>query len=122
MLGNCLLVGIGGFAGAIGRYAVTRWLGQKGSGRVPRGTLFVNLTGSFLLGWLVGSGAGHEAQLLIGTGFMGAYTTFSTFHYESLQFGLQRAWAPLVMYLGISASLGILLAYAGFWLGGTGAG
>ncbi|WP_031407781.1 fluoride efflux transporter CrcB [Geobacillus vulcani] len=111
-----LLVMIGGFFGAICRYAVSRWAARR-SPRFPLGTLIVNLLGSFLLGWLAGSGAADAEKLLIGTGFMGAFTTFSTFKWESVQMMQQRQWAKVIGYVAATYSCGILLAWFGWQLG-----
>ncbi|BBW95332.1 fluoride efflux transporter CrcB [Geobacillus icigianus] len=111
-----LWVMIGGFFGAICRYAVSRW-GARRSPRLPLGTLIVNLLGSFLLGWLAGSGAADAEKLLVGTGFMGAFTTFSTFKWESVQMMQQRQWAKVSGYVAVTYSCGILLAWVGWQLG-----
>ncbi|AMX82671.1 camphor resistance protein CrcB [Geobacillus subterraneus] len=118
-----LLVMIGGFFGAICRYAVSRWAARR-SPRFPLGTLIVNLLGSFLLGWLAGSGAADAEKLLVGTGFMGAFTTFSTFKWESVQMmqrkqqGKTRTYLVVVCsYLVVTYSFGVLLAWLGYHLG-----
>lgn len=51
----------------------------------PIATFLINITGAFLLGYIIGSGVTTGWQLLLGTGFMGAFTTFSTFKLESVQ-------------------------------------
>ncbi|ADI25836.1 fluoride efflux transporter CrcB [Geobacillus sp. C56-T3] len=111
-----LFVAIGGFFGAICRYAVSRWAVRR-SPRFPIGTLIVNLLGSFLLGWLAGSGAADAAKLLVGTGFMGAFTTFSTLKWESVQMMQQRQWAKVVVYLAATYLLGVCLAWIGYHVG-----
>ncbi|MFM1650954.1 fluoride efflux transporter FluC [Brevibacillus sp. B_LB10_24] len=108
------LVAAGGFLGAILRYGITRWMGRKVPGRFPYGTLTVNLLGSFLLGWLTGTGLTSAALLFLGTGFTGAFTTFSTLNWESLQAGRVIA----AVNLAVSYTVGILLAFAGYWAGG----
>jgi CrcB protein len=114
MVWQGFLVAAGGFLGATLRYGITRWLGKKASGGFPYGTLTVNLLGSFLLGWLTGTGFGSAALLFLGTGFTGAFTTFSTLNWESLQAGR----ADAVLNLTVSYTVGILLAFAGYWAGG----
>ncbi|MGJ3221741.1 fluoride efflux transporter CrcB [Geobacillus thermoleovorans] len=111
-----LLVMMGGFFGAICRYAVSRWAARR-SPRFPIGTLIVNLLGSFLLGWLAGSGAADTEKLLVGTGFMGAFTTFSTFNWESVQMMQQRQWAKVVVYLAATYLCGVWLAWFGYRVG-----
>lgn len=112
------LVSAGAFVGSIARVAISQWTTRKYPRlSFPLGTLFVNLTGAFLLGWMYGADASSTVKLLLGTGFMGAYTTFSTFTYESLQMGLNKRWVSFAVYLGMSATLGILLAYLGVIFG-----
>lgn len=88
-----IYVGVGGFLGANARYWVSLWVnawsGNMTGWRVPFGTAFVNITGSFLLAiFLVWStqkiGFSDQMKLLVGTGFFGAYTTFSTYANESI--------------------------------------
>ncbi|GGA42418.1 fluoride efflux transporter FluC [Paenibacillus physcomitrellae] len=111
-------VGIGGFAGAVCRYGSVTYLGKRFPSLVmPVGTLFVNLLGAFLLGLLTGLDANVQTILLLGTGFMGAFTTFSTFQYEMVQFSKQKRFGVAGQYLLLSVVLGLVLAYAGFELG-----
>jgi CrcB protein len=111
-----MLVAVGGFFGAISRYGIGLWANHRPS-RLPWGTLAVNLIGSFLLGVIVGSHVGGIVLLLLGTGYMGAFTTFSTFKVESIQLGRAKDWGALAAYLLVSYGTGLLLAFAGFWLG-----
>jgi fluoride exporter len=94
---NVLLVAAGGGLGALARYLLDHGVRSAfPASRFPLGTLLVNLWGSFVLGWLSGRYAGDpDAMLLIGTGFCGAFTTFSTFSYETVLLVRQReySWA-----------------------------
>ena len=85
MIRELLLIGVGGFFGAILRYIVSGIIPVKFG--LPTGTLMVNVIGSFILGFLLYSSLlapiPSEYKLLIGTGFCGALTTFSTFSYET---------------------------------------
>lgn len=109
-----LCVSIGGFLGAICRY----WVSQRlNSGRFPHGTLTVNLIGSFLLGCLVGGSMSREWMLLLGVGFMGAFTTFSTLHGECVQYYQNKEWRKMGIYLGVTYFLGIACAWIGYWIG-----
>jgi fluoride exporter len=111
-------VAVGGFAGAVSRYGSVTVLDRRFPAlRLPVGTLFVNALGALLLGLLVGLDVNTEMTLLIGTGFMGAFTTFSTFEYEMVQFGLQKHWGILSRYLLLSLVLGFGLFAAGYELG-----
>ncbi|KJE27762.1 fluoride efflux transporter CrcB [Geobacillus thermoleovorans] len=111
-----LFVAIGGFFGAMARYIVSRWAARR-SPRFPLGTLIVNLLGSFLLGWLAGSGAADAAKLLVGTGFMGAFTTFSTLKWESVQLIQQRQCVKSMAYLAVTYLFGVWLAWVGYHAG-----
>jgi CrcB protein len=86
---NWLLVAVGALVGAPARYLTDRAVQRRWSSGFPFGTLTVNLLGSLLLGILFGSqdhgGASADLVLLAGTGFCGAFTTYSTFSYETLR-------------------------------------
>lgn len=112
-----LSVAAGGFLGACARYGVGVWVNKRYPGLLPRATLGVNWTGSFLLGLLSGSNAGAGIGLFLGTGFMGAYTTFSTLNVELISLARRRAWTVGLGYLAATYGLGIALAYAGYRLG-----
>jgi len=112
-----LLIGIGGFFGAMARLALTRWFDKKWPSTIPIGTLIINLSGSLLLGFLFAKGGGSAVYLLFGVGFMGAYTTFSSFNVENVQLAKRREWKALVLYVAISYAMGIFFALLGFWIG-----
>jgi CrcB protein len=82
-------IGIGGFLGANARYLVSRLCADLFGARLPWGTFAVNVTGSFVLGFLLTLIThrmiphGDQFRLAIGVGFIGAYTTFSTFEFET---------------------------------------
>ncbi|MFC4112195.1 fluoride efflux transporter CrcB [Nonomuraea zeae] len=79
-----LMVLIGGAFGAMCRYALDRYVKQRAGTAFPWGTLAVNLLGAGLLGALHGAGTGTEVEALLGTGFCGALTTFSTFELDTV--------------------------------------
>jgi CrcB protein len=114
-LTNLVAIAGGGAAGALARYGTTlalaRWLGPA----FPWGTLAVNGLGSFLLGALVALGeadrAGPTARALVGTGFCGAFTTFSTFSVETLRMPPTLAFANVAANLTVSL-LAAALGYA----------
>jgi fluoride exporter len=84
-----LLVCAGGALGSGARYLVATWAARAYGASFPRGTLIVNVTGSLLLGIIMGVAGARdllspEARLFLGTGIMGGYTTYSSFNYETL--------------------------------------
>nr|WP_304214679.1 fluoride efflux transporter CrcB [Fredinandcohnia onubensis] len=114
---NIILVGVGGFFGAITRFAVSQFINKKFSFRIPIATLLVNLSGSFLLGFIIGMGIGGYAFLLLGTGFMGAFTTFSTFKLEGIQLHIGKRKKDFFIYNLLSYGGGIMLAFIGIEVG-----
>ncbi|MFT8322050.1 MAG: fluoride efflux transporter CrcB [Bacillus sp. (in: firmicutes)] len=114
---HIFLVGIGGFFGSIARYSISKKLNKKSPSATPWGTLTVNLAGAFLLGIINGAKADPMIILLIGTGFMGAFTTFSTLKLEMTKFYINKEQRKFLFYTIITYSLGILLAYLGYVIG-----
>lgn len=110
------MVGAGGFLGAIARFKVSGYMSNKFPSMFPYGTLAINLLGSFLLGLLLGHIEYSAILLFAGTGFMGAFTTFSTLKLDSVRLLEARAWLLWVLYTAFSYTFGILLAYLGYIL------
>lgn len=120
---NWVWIGAAGAAGAVARLLVGRWIdGRHGRRDLPWGTLAVNVTGSFLLGLLTGlaSGPGSlapDVKAVLGAGFLGAFTTFSTWQldlYQALRRGDRRS---AMMNSALSTGLGLMAAWAGLALG-----
>lgn len=115
---KCAIVGAGGFAGAVARYLVGGWAQQWWGPSFPYGTFIINVSGSFILGLFatlsIRYAWSEQWRLLIAIGFVGAYTTFSTFEYESIQLisegGRYRAAA---INLAGSVVAGFFAAYLG---------
>lgn len=117
-----LMVGIGGFLGAIARYLVDGWISRRMGALFPYGTFVINISGSFILGLFTTTITERfivhpHWRLLVAIGFVGAYTTFSTFEYETHKlleegsFGLALLNILLSVAIGLVAvRLGILLA------------
>lgn len=108
-----ILVGIGGMFGSITRYALGRFISRKSNTMFPIGTFIINITGAFLLGIATSYQASKGIYLLFGDGFLGAYTTFSTFMYEG--FNLFQDKEKLNAFIYVAGSL--LLGIVGFSIG-----
>lgn len=112
---QCGFIALGGALGALTRYFVGTWVTGKIGGSFPWGTFVINITGCFILGLfmtLVSERILRNPNIkpLITIGFVGAYTTFSTYEYETFQLG--SSLAALVNLLG-----SVVLGYGGVWLG-----
>lgn len=77
-----LLVGIGGGLGAVARYSIGKKVKEKNRFNLPVSTMIINISGSFLLGICIVKLYNPSAKLLLQTGFIGGFTTFSTFMVE----------------------------------------
>lgn len=110
---NFLLVGGGGFLGSVARYYVSGWATQiTHAGRFPVGTLVVNVTGCFLIGLLAGL-AEHAhllsppTRLFLLTGFLGGYTTYSAFAYETYFLGREHLALAALANIALQLLLGL---------------
>ena len=112
-----LAVALGGALGAVSRYLASGWLQDLANGFFPWGTLGVNVAGSFVLGfslvWLQGTVASAEMRALITIGFLGSFTTFSTFSYETMAMLRDGQWLRAGGYSLGSLVLGLLAVGAG---------
>lgn len=119
-----LLISLGAILGANARYWLGGWVNEKLGVAFPYGTLVVNLTGSFLLGLFLTLSTERFLidptwRWLIAIGFLGSYTTFSTYTYESLTLILSGQIRLGVLNLLSSTVLGALAALGGILLGRT---
>jgi fluoride exporter len=105
-----LLVALGAAVGAPTRYLADRYVRSRG---FPWGTLLVNVVGSALLGFLTALPVSPGLGALLGTGFCGALTTYSTFGYETLRLARAGARGRAVAYVAASAMLGVAAAMGG---------
>jgi CrcB protein len=110
-------IGLFGGIGAIARFWVDGAVSSRSGRRFPWGTLAVNLTGSLALGVLFGAGVGGDAMRLAGTGFLGGYTTFSTWMFESHRLGEDGELSAGAANLVASLALGLLAVWIGDRLG-----
>ena len=116
---KALYVGLGGFLGSAVRYWVDGWISTRFRGDFPLATFLINLTGSLFLGFFMALATERVAldprwRLFIAVGFVGAYTTFSTFEYETERLasagGHLLAWANVV--------LSVAGGFLAVWIGG----
>jgi len=117
-----LWISIGAVLGANLRYWVGDWAAQRFGSGFPYGTLLINLTGSFLLGLIISMSMENfiidpRLRLLLTVGFLGSYTTFSTYAYESVALISQGQWGLGLFNLIGSSLLGVLFAVLGIWFG-----
>ena len=117
-----LIIGLGGFLGANARYLLSGWAAQKWGASFPYGTLLINATGSFILGLFLAATTGRVLvdprwRLFFAIGFLGAYTTFSTYTYESVQLLLSGGWWPGLANLLTSNFIGLAASILGIALG-----
>ena len=110
---NILIIGLGGFVGAVSRYGLALWIGQRWGRVFPLGTFVVNVSGSFLIGLLMTllaerfTGNPHWRLLLV-VGFLGAYTTFSTFEYETGALLKDGEWTFAMLNVILSVVVGFI--------------
>lgn len=119
---SVLLIGVGGFAGAVARYLVDLRVSTWTGGTLPWGTFVINVSGSFLVGVLFAlvierAALPAEVRGPLMIGFLGAYTTFSTLALESWRMIEDGAWLYASANLGGSIVIGVLAVVAGVGLG-----
>ncbi|MFC4769665.1 fluoride efflux transporter CrcB [Effusibacillus consociatus] len=110
------LVAIGGAFGAIVRWQAGIWLMKQLPIRWPIGTFFVNASGSFLMGVLANLQTAPSVWSLLGTGFLGAFTTFSTFGYETVQMLQAKEWERGLSYVLASVATGFVACWLGLYI------
>ena len=117
-----LLVAGAGALGSLSRYALSGAVYAALGQNFAYGTLVVNVVGSFLLGLLMQLGLNTDLipphlRTAIAIGFIGAFTTFSTFTYETVQFIQDGAWGSAALNVVTSLVLGISAVFAGIYTG-----
>jgi len=117
-MAQVVIVGLGGFVGAILRYGISGWTYQLFGARLPYGTLTVNILGSFILGFflaLINTRVlvPDAARNFIAIGLLGALTTFSTFSYETV--ALMQS--NLIVKAGLNIVFNVLFTLIAVWLG-----
>lgn len=116
-----LLVGLGGFAGSVARYLVSKLNITWQLLALPMGTLTVNVLGSLIIGILVGISVkgdliSPDLRLLLMVGFCGGFTTFSSFTSENLMLMQNGQFLTVILYTTLSVLLGFLAVYIGYIL------
>jgi len=109
---NWILVGIGGACGAVTRYGLGTLLAAKLNKTFPWAILLINVSGAFLLGMVVSAELSGGWILLVADGFLGAYTTFSTFMVEGFELFAGRRIINAILYVSGTVLFG-LLAFVG---------
>jgi CrcB protein len=107
-----------GAGGAIARFLVDGWVATRTGRTFPFGTLAINLSGSLVLGTLLGATVAGDTYVLAGTATIGSYTTFSTWMYESQRMAEDGRPRDATLNLALSLALGVAAAAAGRWIGG----
>lgn len=117
---NYFLIGLGGAAGSMLRFFVSKWMHAFFETQLPVGTLAVNVVGSLAIGLL--AGYFHQKHLpaayglLLVTGFLGGFTTFSAFSLENMMLVQTKGWLYALVYVSISVVTGLAAASAGYRL------
>ena len=112
-----LAVMVGGAVGSVTRYLTDLLVQSRHSSRMPWGTLTVNVVGSFVLGVVAARcAAGGTTYALLGTGFCGGLTTFSTFSFETVRLGETGAWRTAVLNVVVSLGVGFGAVCLGWWI------
>jgi CrcB protein len=112
-------IGLGalGALGALGRFTVDDAVSARWPSDFPFGTLTVNLSGGFALGALVGLDVAGDARFLFGTGLLGAYTTFSTWMFETQRLAEDGEWRLAWLNLAAPTAAGLAATGLGWILG-----
>lgn len=108
----------GAALGAPSRWLLDRFVVKRYGGPFPLGTFVINVLGSFVLGLILGAGAAEPVVALLGTGFCGGFTTFSTFGFEAVRLAEQGDSRRAFGYVAASVVVGLMAALLGWSLGG----
>jgi CrcB protein len=112
-----IAVAVLGGAGAVGRFLVDGWVGARYGRELPLGTFAINVSGAFALGLLDGLALSGNAMVLAGTATIGAYTTFSTWIFETHRLAEDGEFAAAALNIGASIVAGFAAVVLGHLLG-----
>ena len=120
-MSKLLLIGLAGFIGTLGRYWMAELIAKRYGGTFPAGTLMVNLVGCFLVGLLFylleeRFLVNHIARAAVLIGFLGGFTTFSSFGLETFSLLQNGAFGLAILNVTASNLVGLLLVWAGYTL------
>lgn len=119
------IIAVAGALGSVSRYGLTAWAQRRFGDTFPYGTLIVNVVGSFALGTVLGlalAGKLHKlGKMGAGTGFLGAFTTFSTFSCETVLLLKAGRVAAAAGNVALNVVVGLAAAFLGFWVASRGA-
>ncbi|SNX53825.1 CrcB protein [Thermoanaerobacterium sp. RBIITD] len=121
MISNILYVGLGGIFGAILRYEISRHIKENRDFIVPVETFLINTMGAFLLNILSNPKVfyimNNDIRLFLLTGFIGAFTTYSTFSHETISLLRQKHYLHAFLYSAMTVIIGLLGAFFGYYVG-----
>ena len=117
-----IAIALGGSLGAVARHFFARWVMVTYGGQFPLGIMAANILGSFLMGGMVALVGSHftitqEMRAFLMVGFLGAFTTFSTFALEAVMLGQKDAWISSMSYIVLSVGMSMIALLAGMRLG-----
>jgi CrcB protein len=121
-LGHPIAISLGAVAGALSRYYITLWFANRFGTAFPYGTFFINITGCLAMGFFITlafervATIPSEVRLMVATGFLGAYTTFSTYGLETNVLWRDRSYSIAAFYWAGSAILGVIAVQLGIIL------
>jgi CrcB protein len=117
-----VLVGLAGACGALVRYIFGRFVAERIRSQFPLGTFLINVTGAFVIGILFTLTArkvmNPSVEVILATGFLGGYTTFSTMSWEAVQLARSGSITSSTLYLGGNGCIGLIAAVLGMVIGG----
>ncbi len=116
-----LWIGLGGFLGANSRYILQQWAAQRWGTMFPYGTLLANVGGSFIIALFLTLATGRfsvspHTRLLIAVGFLGGFTTFSSYAFETVSLLGQSGWGAAALNFVANNLLGLVGVIAGVFL------